>query len=409
LLALVVHLTADKINLFLATWVPAGDSPSLIENFAPTAKGFLFLLSVVVLFLPIGKDIRQNWSKSTWGDILIPLAVAVGIGVASLVLTFQPGPLGLGVDYSLKSLSPFNQIEDWQSARLLMPALAYFLFLRGYWPFYGFFLAVLAIFIAALYAWTKNYGKLSLWEFLSLCTASFVAFQFQVPGYPDLLVYLFYLLVMMNGFSQSSKLSLLILALIGYESSFFVGLVLAWRYLNRKEQWIYLIALGLYLAVWIALSNFNIAAILASRNVEGMSGMQWVLQNPLLELFGIFMGYKALWILIVWAIIVAFRSGKVEDAMFIVVTILAGILMTLSAVDTSRLMGFAFPALLISISVLKNTIFSKSGKLVFGLIFLFNLLIPSVYVGLNAGVRSFRGFYGRYFEFILKWAERIAF
>jgi hypothetical protein len=405
LLAFIVHLTADKINHFLPTVPPA--SP-LAGTYIPLVKATLFLLAMIVLALPVGSDLRQAWSASTWRDMLLPLAVALGISAISMALTFQRGPLGLGVDYSLKSVSPFNQIEDWQSTRLLMPALSYFLFLRGTWPFYGFFLALTVLFIAVLYAWMRHNAKLSLWEFLSLCTVSFVSFQFQVPGYPDVLVYLFFLLVMQEKFSPASKLSLLLLALIANETSFFVGLVLAWRYLSRKEQVAYLIGLGLYVAVWVALSNFDVGAVLASRNVEGMSGMQWVLQNPLLELFGIFMGYKALWLLIGWAVVVAFRSGRLEDAKFIIATLIAAVLMTLSAVDTSRLMGYAFPALLISVSVLKNTVFGKFGKTAFALIFIFNLLIPSVYVGLNAGVRSFRGLYGRVYEILFNWAKRFA-
>ena len=393
LLSLIVHLTTDKVSLFFGEAVNA---------YAPTVKGIVFLLTVIALLIPIAKDAWRVWRRSSWRDILVPLAVALGVLVVSMFLIFQRGPIGLGVDYSLRSESPFVQVSDWQNTRLLMPALSYFLFLRGTWPFYGFFLALVLTFLAMLYSWNLRHANLSLWEFLSLCTASFVAFQFQAPGYPDILVYAFFLLVMLDDFSPVSKLSALLLALITYESSFIIGLVLAWRYLSRKEQIIYWLAIGIYGLVWVAVWNFDIVAILSSHNVDGMSGLQWVRQNPGLETLGVFMGYKALWAVMVWAAVSAFLSGRRGEAGFILATIGAAVLMTLSAVDTSRLMGYAFPALLVSVAGLKNSVSSRTGRRMLALLFAVNLLIPSVYVGLNAGVKILRGLYGRWIHLLSK-------
>lgn len=393
ILALVVHLTVDKLILFFNTEA---------NPFAPAIKALVFFASVIALAIPIAKDTWRIWRQSTWRDILLPLAVALGVFAVSMALTFQPGPLGLGVDYSLRSERPFYQWADWQNTRLLMPALSYLLFLRGIWPFYAFFLALVLIFIALLYSWNANHTKLPLWQFLSLCTASFVAFQFQAPGYPDVLVFIFFLLVMREDFSPSAKLSALLLALIAFESSFIVGLILAWRYLGRREQWIYLISLVVYGLVWTAVWNFDISAILASRNVDGMSGLEWAAQNPAMEMLGVFMGYKALWAVMVWAVAAAVPSGRRGEAFFILATVGAAILMTLSAVDTSRLMGYAFPALLVSLAVLTDSASSPTGRRILSLIFGLNLLIPSLYVGLNAGVKIFRGLYGQWYRFLPK-------
>lgn len=388
-LALIVHLTVDKIILFFNT-----DA----KTFAPALKAVIFFVAFVVLAFPIAKDSWSIWRKSSWRDILVPLAVALGVMVVSFALTFQRGPLALGVDYSLRSLSPFTQISDWQNTRLLMPALSYFLFLRGTGPFYAFFLALTFLFIAMLYSWTRAHAALSLWEFLSLCTASFVAYQFQIPGYPDILVFIFFLLVMRSDFGPAAKLSALLLALITFESSFIVGLVLAWKYLPRREQVVYLLAIGLYGFIWLAVWNFDAGAILDSRDVQGMSGLQWVMQNPALEVFGVLVAFKLLWVVMLWAASSAFPSRR-SEAWFILAVIGAGILMTISAVDTSRLMGFAFPALLVSLSVLTESASPRTGRRVLSLLFGVNLLIPSVYVGLNSGMRTFRGVYGR----VVRW------
>lgn len=392
LLSLIVHLTVDKLILFFDT-----DA----NTFTPSLKAVVFFVSVLALCIPVAKDSWQAWRKSSWRDILIPLAVALGVMAVSMALTFQPEPLALGVDYSLRSVSPFTQISDWQNTRLLMPALSYFLFLRGTSLFYVFFLALTMLFIAMLYSWTRARAQLSLWEFLSLCTASFVAYQFQIPGYPDILVFIFFLLVMRADFSPSAKQSALMLALVTYESSFIVGLILAWKYLPRKEQSIYLLAIGMYGLVWLAVWNFDAGAILSSRNVEGMSGLQWVMQNPWLEILGVLAAFKALWVVMLWAASSAFPSRR-SEAWFIVAVIGAGVLMTFSAVDTSRLMGFAFPALLVSLAILKDSVSSRTGRLILSSLFAVNLLIPSVYVGLNSGLRTFRGLYGRIVRVLMK-------
>ena len=391
-LSLIVHLTTDKLILFFNT-----DARSI----APVLKAVVFLASMIALAVPIAKDALHTWRASNWRDILVPLAVALGVMAVSFALTFQPEPLALGVDYSLRSLSPFTQISDWQNTRLLMPTLSYFLFLRGTSLFYVFFLALTLLFIAMLYAWTRAHARIALWEFLSLCTASFVAYQFQIPGYPDILVFIFFLLVMRADFGPAAKLSALLLALITYESSFIVGLILAWKYLPRKEQVIYLLAIGIYGFVWLAVWNFDAGAILSSRNVEGMSGLQWVMQNPWLEILGVLAAFKALWVVMLWAASSAFPSKR-SEAWFILAVTGAGILMTISAVDTSRLMGYAFPALLVSLSVLTESASIPTGRRVLSLLFGVNLLIPSVYVGLNSGMRTFRGLYGRLVRLMVK-------
>ena len=390
-LSLLVHLTIDKLILFFNT-----DAKTI----APVLKAVVFFVAFVALVIPIAKDSWSIWRKSSWRDILIPLAVALGVMVVSMALTFQRGPLALGVDYSLRSASPFTQISDWQNTRLLMPALSYFLLLRGTWPFYAFFLALTFLFIAMLYSWTRAHAPLSLWEFLSLCTASFVVYQFQIPGYPDILVFIFFLLVMRSDFSPAAKLSALLLALIAYEASFIIGLILAWKYLPRKEQIAYLLGIGIYGLVWLGVWNLDVAAILSSHNVEGMSGLQWVLQHPTLEFFGVLAAFKALWVVMLWAASSAVPLKRSEAA-FILLIIGGGILMTISAVDTSRLMGYAFPALLSSLALLTNPPASgTTGRRVLSLLFGVNLLIPSVYVGLNSGPRTFRGLYGRLYRWL---------
>jgi len=183
---------------------------------------------------------------------------------------------------------------------------------------------------------------------------------------------------------------------------------LAWRYLGRNEKLVYGFALLFYDVIWLLASGLSIYDIFASHNVSGMSGLEWVISNLSLELFGIFLSYKMIWIIIVWAIIVGIQSEMWEDVKFILANIGTGILMTILAVDTSRIMGFAFPGLLISLSVLKNKISTDFSKRVLAIIYLFNLFLPSIYVGLNSGAIMPFGLYKSYYSFISDLVKRVA-
>jgi predicted membrane protein len=72
-------------------------------------------------------------------------------------------------------------------------------------------------------------------------------------------------------------------------------------------------------------------------------------------------------------------------AIQVIALLVAGIVMTLFAIDTSRLIGWSFYALLFSIGTLYQENKSSSQKIAKA-IFLVNLLIPALYVGLNLGM-----------------------
>jgi len=393
ILFFIIHLTSDKIDLLFAKWIPL-----YIINYVPTVKSLFFVCLILILFFSIVKDINQIWHKYEHHNYIWPILVAVGVSIGLSILTFQAGPLSNGEDYSQRSIAPFTQSGDLYSTRLLMPALSYFLFLRGYWPYYVFFLIITILFIALLFAWNKENNVLPGWQFFSLCTASFVIFQFQVPGYPEIIIFLFFLLVIQKEISQKSKLSLLLLALVAHEASLFIGLVLAWRYLFKKEAFIYIFSVIVYVGVWALFSNLNISEVFVSHSVSKMSGLEWVLTHPLREVFGVFIAYKTLWLLFGWAIIVGIHLKLFDDVKFIIANIFAAIFMTFLAVDTSRLMGYAFPGLLVSLLVLKNKISNTLSNNVLSVIFLLNLIIPSVYIGLNGGVFTWPGVYGWIFQ-----------
>ncbi len=282
-----------------------------------------------------------------------------------------------------------------------MPAMAYILFFRGNWLYYLFFLGLTVGLIALLlqFQWNKENGRLNAWQFLSLCTSSFVLFQFQSPGYPDILVFIFFLLVMQDGFNKDAKLSMLILALATHEASLLVGAVLAWRYLSRGKFIAFISSLAVYTGIGLIASGFHIEA-LNRYNVSDMPGIEWVLRAPLKELLGVFIAFKALWGVIFAGIALGIRHKFHREAKFIIFTTLAGLLMTFLAIDTSRMMGFAFPGLLIALSVIRQTLPRRTIQRFYASIFLLNIVIPSFSVELNAQVGFAPGLYQRVYAWL---------
>lgn len=280
-----------------------------------------------------------------------------------------------------------------------MPAMAYILFFRGNWLYYLFFLGLTVGLIALLLQWNKENGRLNAWQFLSLCTSSFVLFQFQSPGYPDILVFIFFLLVMQDGFNKDAKLSMLILALATHEASLLVGAVLAWRYLSRGKFIAFISSLAVYTGIGLIASGFHIEA-LNRYNVSDMPGIEWVLRAPLKELLGVFIAFKALWGVIFAGIALGIRHKFHREAKFIIFTTLAGLLMTFLAIDTSRMMGFAFPGLLIALSVIRQTLPRRTIQRFYASIFLLNIVIPSFSVELNAQVGFAPGLYQRVYAWL---------
>ena len=328
--------------------------------------------------------------------LLLSVVVITILGV----LVIPSGNVSMGDGYAARSLRPFEQSSDWYHKRLLMPAIAYFLFLRGDVPYLVFGFLITVVFVAMLRSWLETEAPVSFLGLLSLCTSSFVIYQLQAPGYPDILVFCFLLGVMFATLSQGSKLVLLVLALLTHEASLFIGLPLAWRYLDRRHRLSYIAVVGLYGLLWLAASRFRLAAILGSHDVEGLSGIEWVLQNPWLEIAGIFFAFKALWLLPVVAIGVSLKRGSSSDVVFIMLCIAAMLVLTTVGVDCSRMAGYAFPAILIALrAILSSPRSPWTGRALAGL-FALNLLIPSCSVGLNVGVGTRPGLYGTFWRFI---------
>lgn len=410
-LFVIIHFTQDRINWLVSITSPLAGLESfqptsdLMRIYVPSLKGLAFLCSVSILLIPILKDMRNALRSIESKKIVQPVINAIVVTILLMILVFNPGSKSLGSDYAKISRNPFTTNSGLFNTRLLMPAFANVLFFRGNWLYYLFSIILTILFIALLYSWMKSNSPMPFWQFVSLCTSSFVIYQFQTPGYPDILVFVCFILAMQDITSYKSKLSLLILALATYESSLFVGVIFAWRYLQRKGFFAYVLALIGYVIVWYATTGFDLGIILASHNVSGTPGYEWFFRLPVQGLLGIFIGNKLLWVVLFWGMVLAWKLKNIRDFGFMTMTVLASLLMTALAVDTSRLIGFTFPALLVALSII--TQYTPQRKQLLSILFLINLIIPSFNLGLNIDLLKSINWSSGLYERLYSWIPNI--
>lgn len=400
-LVLSIHFTNDVLFDLLSrlSFVPDpiralvnSKQDNIVTHILVPVKLLLFALSLVIVVLPLVGDLlntphaRGSRSKRTppFKSVLVFLILAC--------LVLPVGVRDMGAQYALLSVSPFEASQGWYHNRLLMPAVAHFLLFRGFFFFFGLSLLFTMSLVYLTNLWLqKNEVRLSTWQVVSLCTSSFVVFQFQVPGYPDVIVHLLLLATVTFRLTDFSKVALLVLALLAHESSIFISGILC-LFILRPRYWLsfYVIVL-LYYAVWLGSYGFDVPAALQSHHVAGQSGFAWFASNTATAVIGIGFAYKLLWACIGTAIVASIYQRRWKPGLLMVLLILASLSMAFLAVDTSRMVGWSFIALLFAVRELSEG--ARSRKLLVAALAA-NLLIPSAYVTLNAGVVLRPGLYG---------------
>lgn len=394
----IVHITNDKILKYIIIlslnnhyfiWI-INKWGFVINFFINPAKEVLFIISLLVLCYPLIGE------ANIWALIEKQLLNKNNL-IVFCVIAILVTPLSLksmGFTYGLLSNSPFNTNMGVYNRRILMPVFGHIVALYGIYYYYLFSLGLTFILLLLVRIWlNKNRIYLKNYQFASLLTSSFFIYQFQFPGYPDALVFICLLTSITFEISDNSKIILFILALLAHEASVVISIVLSFFILDKKKNAItfYLIVI-LYTSLWFLSYGGNLGLILKTHDIAGLNGMEWVLKSPFLELLGIAFSYKLLWIYMIFAEISLLTHKKYKRFLMILFLLMAGVCLTLLGVDTSRLMGWSFIALLLSMETLyqTSTMFPESvNKYIFGA----NLIIPSLYIGLNTGLVFTFGLY----------------
>lgn len=371
----------------------------IVSNFVSPIRGIILLASLILLLYPV----IQNISKSRIIQKLpIFLLLQAGILFGLLLILFQSSGIGgLAEEYANTSLVMFSRIATVRyHQRLLMPALANLLFFRGNFFYLVFSFLCAFIFIYTVRLWFhSNQISISFWQLISLGTLSFIYFQINTPGYPDVLVGIFILLAFTFDLNTKAKLSLIVLSLASHEGSIFIWFALSLILFNFKGFLQFLTVVGIYIFFMLSI-NMNLSDVIAARGVGEISSLTWMITRPGLEFLGIFFGFKALWAIVVGAIMYLVTQKRYLEVFHIIFILVAGFSMTLLGVDTSRLFGWAFMAVLLSWKVLYNA-GGKWGTLI-NISLLINLFIPSTNVYLIMTPSIAPGIYSTLFSFIFK-------
>jgi hypothetical protein len=378
-----------------------GNSGFIISNFISPIRGIILLGSLVLLLHPIIQGIYS--SRLLKGHEIKPshFLQAVVLFVTLSILFRSYGISGLTEEYANTSLAMFSRIATVRyHQRLLMPALANLLFFRGNFFYLVFSFLCAFIFIYTVRLWFhSNQISVSLWQLISLGTLSFIYFQISIPGYPDVLVGIFILLAFTFDLNTKAKLSLIVLSLASHEGSIFIWFALSLILFDLKGFLRFLAVVGIYLFFMLSI-NMNLSEVIVAREVGETSSLAWMIARPGWEFLGIFFGFKALWAIVIGAILFLTTQKRHLEVFHILLILAAGFSMTLLGVDTSRLFGWAFMAVLLSWKILYNA--GGKWSTLIDIALIINLLIPSTNVFLIMAPGIAPGIYSAIFNMVFK-------
>ncbi len=410
----VIHITNDRIFSFIGytSFIPEyfktflfARKSAVVHHIITPTKAITYLVSLILLSIPVILDLRQSIKTNNSVAPYFFEKQTLLIFLILALLVIPGGVRSMGTDYADMSIAPFEAGEGWYYKRLLMPAIANLFFLQGRAFFLPFSLFFTLVFIQLTRIWlSANKITLTFVQLLSLCTSSFIFYQFQLPGYPDALMHIFLLVAVTFPLKNSSKVTLLVLAVLTHESSMFISVILAYFILDKRSLLRFYSICALYCLFWIGSYGFAPDAAVHSHQVDGFSALQWMQLNPIREFIGVLFSYKALWIFIIIALPLLWQKKEYKSLWLSVLLLLSSFGMTFLAVDTSRIMGWSFIVLLLAIKTVHQSDVKDKIKKSLNTVYIINLLIPSVYIGLNIKPLWLNGLYKVYkivFEFFL--------
>lgn len=415
LLFFTVHFGTDRIDWVMPGFIVKWQGAAWVREFS-FVIGLMFVIFGNIKFVHLS-DV-SNLLK-TWPGILNRLKSMGPVAFFSVILflvfliLIRPygGEFALGsqgVAYGHYSLEVFNQPYGWTHRRVLMPFIAGLFGLTGERGYYYFFLILTLALVIVLFNeyWQKTREMKSLGVlskgviFFSFLTSSFFSFQFQFPGYVDVLFLLFGAILMFWVTSEVGIITLIVLSLCVHENALFL---LAPMLLYRKFKhvrslgWCILILYGLF---WFFSAKFSLRGLfLAQTEIGSKTALQYFTEAPQLAIWGIFYAYKLFWVLL----LIGLASTLSRKESYTDIAVLLMPLVTLPvAVDTSRLAGIGYLGILILLFKILGQDQIKLNRGVF-ILACINLTIPPFYVGLNTGFIRFNGIYSHLGLFDLWW------
>ena len=359
-------------------------------------KAAFFALGVAILMWPVARSGMKT---------LIPLlnrrdvVRTLGALTICLLLTASLTPVSNGIAYAVRSTDPFNQQTDQMYRRLLVPGVANLLHVDGifYILFYWGVVIVAALATTALLK--RHHVELTLIQTVSLFTVGVFATAFQVPGYPEIAVFVLALLALLaheaSGTYTWLHSAAFALALMAHEACAVIIFVpLALFVLGRRSWLPFLTLSALYAMALLANFSFHPAEVSHLQSMVGeISAHDYFWRSPSMVALAALFSFKLLWLLVPAGIYWQAKTSH-SYAGFIVAGVCAALASTYIAVDYSRLVGFAsIPMLLCAIQAAK-----RMPQRAFQALSVCNIVWPSFYIGANTGIIPFPGLYNAIYK-----------
>lgn len=346
-----------------------------------------------MLFQFVSEKIKSIDCK--WGIIKSAIIFSIFLHLlACLYVTPALTVINHGTGYANLSIAPIDL--SYNSAfrfRILSPAIAHLLFLRGK-LFIFFPLLVSLIFVSTIYVVCRK--RFNLNANLSFITASIICFStpllflLHFQGYVDVFSYFFIFLCLISKRFIFQSL-FFALAILNHESSIFAFPFLVFRpWENSKINKVFFVRLGCYL---LSLAPMILYRIFLSQYTEVALNSSFYLSlkhvkfclTSIAQLapIGIFESFRLFWFIPLVTVIFLFKNDRKLNAYWYILVFACSISQLFIAHDTSRVLGLAFPIFIFSIRDLSSFFTNEKLEKMLFIIFFLNFLVPVYYVGQN--------------------------
>lgn len=313
------------------------------------------------------------------------------LGVGALYVTPELRPLNMGVAYAAASRDPLGlgQVNDLQS-RLLTPLLAWAVGLRGHRFILAPLLMSVFLFAAIYLAGRRRWG---LTPVESVGMAALVAFSaplfalLRYPGYVDsttyLLLFLAYLALPSPWWAAFWALSL-----FNHEIGVFLGPWLLFLAVGRPLPWRRVLLHGALFVAALALMGLYHRFLIARGLMRLSEGYYFSWSNvretfqavKRYAAFGIFQGFKLFWFFPIAAGVSFAASRRWRELAGLALILIGMFAQLLIAVETYRLTGFAFLAVLLGALEFRRMVGPEQFRVWLWSLIVLNFLVPSYYV-----------------------------
>lgn len=391
-----------------------------------TARQWLFLPCLLVCLGALAPHLVR-WARGigrrAWLETLVlALAVYALLAVFAFPYPYPTGtyssPAGLGGIgrwYGEMAAAPFEAVSELGYRRLLMPAIAYYLGLTTPLAYYVYSQVLgLAVIALTIRFFDEKVPALTSWPALarvlgyaSLSSCSYVVYNSQMPGYPDILLHALLLLMVLVPMPRQGRLTLIALCLVTHDGSMFGLAPLVLVAFPRKERLPALAFIAAYVLIWFSSYGGHLGDALLGHDVVGeTSHRARYLTDPLVALAGVFFAWKLGWVAALACLATAARrSAELPATALLVVAPLA---MLAVAWDTTRLAAFGIAGMFLVLAAAgRRWLPARPAAPVFAALAA-NLVIPTNNVVLarldTAATYQYPGLY----RLVYEWAARTA-